>query len=522
MLPYSATSTIGTQNNAGGQGDYTTLPFPAAVGGLNRRDGKADMPITDANILTNVVPRPTFCEVRRGNESYATGLGASVQTLMEWAGPSREFYAAAGTDIWDITSPGAASSAVSGLTNAIFQWVNFATAGGNFLVACNGADPVQNYNGSAWSEPVITGVSSADLINVGVWKNRLWFVEKNTQVAWYLPVNSIAGAATSLNLGPQFKRGGRLVFIGTFSHDTGTGPDDFLAFVSDQGEVAVYQGTDPSSATTFQIVGRFQVGSPCGGFNFPYRCGMKVGGDLALITIDGIVSLIKMMQLDRSVAQREAITNKIQDLFNEYAVQYRENFGWTGQIFPLQSLVVFNIPFSSTQYNQLVMNTETGAWCEFENWNGSSFGLYNDELYYGGTNGVVYKAYTGNQDNGGVISFDYQGAFNNFGLKSRKKFFQLIRPLINTNGSPAILMTMNVDFADTDPTGTLNPTAPPTSTWDSGLWDSAMWGGTNTYYQWYNVGQLGAWGTPRLKGALNGITLQINSFEVKFTVGGVI
>ena len=168
------------------------------------------------------------------------------------------------------------------------------------------------------------------------------------------------------------------------------------------------------------------------------------------------------------------------------------------------------------------MNTLTGSWCEFQNQNAVCWGLYNDDLYFGSTDGIVYKADTGLQDNGGIITFDYQGAFSNFGAKSRKKMLQLIRSLMLTNGSPTILQSMNVDFSDVDPTGTLNPTAPPSSTWDSGLWDSALWGGQNSFYEWASVGQIGVWATPRIKGALNGISLQLNSFEIKMTVGGVI
>jgi hypothetical protein len=517
MLVYTSTPTTGTQNTSGGGGDYTTFSFPAAVGGLNRRDAKAEMPITDANILTNVIPYPTFCAVRRGFESYATGITGQVEALMEWAGATtRKFFAAAGTVIYDITSSGVASSSLTTLTNARWQWVNFATAGGKFLVIANGADSVRNYDGTNWSTPAITGVTSADLIYVAVWKSRLWFVEKNSTNAWYLPVNSIAGAAVSLPLGSLFERGGKLVSIGTLSYDSGTGPDDLIAFVSDQGEVVIYQGTDPSSATTFAIVNTFTIGSPIG-----QRPLVQVGGDLAVISVDGIVSMIAMSNKDRSASSQAAITNKIQDLFNDYARDYRLNFGWQGQIYPLGSYVLFNIPFSTTQSNQLVMNTETGSWCLFTGMNASVWSLYNDDIYFGG-NGVVYKADSGLQDDGSLISFDYQGAFNNFSQKSRKKHFQMIRSLMLTNGSPTILQSMNVDFSDVEPTGTLNPTAPPASTWDSGLWDMAMWSGTNSFYQWANVGVIGAYGTPRVKGALNGISLQFNSFEIKMTVGGVL
>ncbi len=72
MLTNFTPPSMGTQNNSSGAGSYTTFSFPAAVGGLNRRDGKADMPIQDANILTNVIPYPTYCAVRNGYVEYAS------------------------------------------------------------------------------------------------------------------------------------------------------------------------------------------------------------------------------------------------------------------------------------------------------------------------------------------------------------------------------------------------------------------------------------------------------------------
>lgn len=491
--------------------------FPAAVGGLNRRDSKAQMPATDANILQNVFPYPTFCQVRKGNEQYATGLSGSIETLMEWAGPSsRKFFAANNSSIYDISTAGAVGAAdVTGLSSIRFQWINFATAGGTFLVACNGSDDVQNFDGTTWTTPAITGVTSADLINVAAWKSRLWFVEKNSTNAWYLPVSSIAGAATKLALGAQFKLGGFLNAIGSFSYDAGDGPDDYIAFMSDQGEVVVYQGTDPSSATTFSLVGRFRMGMPIG-----RRSMIQVGGDLAVICVDGVVSLIKSMQLDRSAAQKAAVTNKIQNLFNEYAISYRGNFGWQAQIYPLGPYVAFNIPYSTTEFRQLVMNTDTGAWCEFTNWNGPCFGLYNDDIYFGGTDGVVYKANTGNQDDGSPITFDYQSAFSDFGAKGMQKIFHMIRSLFITNGSPTVLQSMNVDFSDVEPVGTLTPTVPASSTWDTATWDGGQWAGLTPSYQWSSVGQVGEWGAVRLSGSLNGISLQINSFTIQAEVGG--
>ncbi len=103
-------------------------------------------------------------------------------------------------------------------------------------------------------------------------------------------------------LGAIFHRGGYVIGIGSFSNDAGEGPDDYLCFITNNGEVAVYQGTDPDSASTFALVGRFSVGMPIG-----RRCTVRVNGDLGIITQDGIVSMQAALRFSRESIQK-AIT----------------------------------------------------------------------------------------------------------------------------------------------------------------------------------------------------------------------
>ena len=146
------------------------------------------------------------------------GSSNTIETLMEWAGPSsRKLKAAVNGNIYDVTSAGAVGAAeVTGISENMWQWCNFVTsAGTTYLVACNGTDAVRNYDGSSWTSPSITasGTSSANFIQVCPFKNRLWFVEKNTTNAWYLSTNSISGTANKQSLGAQFSLGGSLVAI---------------------------------------------------------------------------------------------------------------------------------------------------------------------------------------------------------------------------------------------------------------------------------------------------------------------
>jgi len=77
-------------------------------------------------------------------------------------------------------------------------------------------------------------VATTNIINVNVFGNRLFMVEKNTLKIWYLPIQSIAGAATAFDLSTIFGRGGYLMAMGTWSVDAGNGMNDLAVFVSSE------------------------------------------------------------------------------------------------------------------------------------------------------------------------------------------------------------------------------------------------------------------------------------------------
>lgn len=501
----------------------TSVPPP--VGGLNYRDDKSAMKPQFATLMDNLFPNATTADIRRGYASHATGMGSSntIKTLMTWNGASSsKMKACVNGSIYDVTAAGAVGAAeVSGLSVNDWQWCNFTnSAGTTFLVACNGTDAVRNYDGSSWTSPSITGsgLTSANLIYVHPFKNRLWFVEKNSPNAWYLPTGAIAGTASKQNLGAQFSDGGSLIAIGTISSDAGDGADDKIAFVSSLGQIVVYQGTDPSSATTWQLVGIYSMGYPVG-----RRCLVKVGGDTGIITNTSIVSIKQAMTLDRAAAERGAITNLVQRLFNQYARDYGSNSGWMPIVYPKGKYLLINVAFSTTQYVQLIMNTTTGAWCRFTGMNGYCWGLLGENLYFGGTNGVVYKADTGYQDNAGVITADLREAWNYLDGTSRQKFVTFARPIIQTDGAPSILFNFNADFQEVDPTGSITASAPANSLWGTATWGSGVWGGESaSITNWNNPQAVGYIFAPRLKITTNGAAFSLNTIDVQYQPGGPI
>jgi hypothetical protein len=497
-----------------------SFTLPAPVGGLNAKDAYTDMDKQDAVILTNVFPEANYLTVRNGYVESSTGMTDPVRSLMTRNGltGADEQFAGAGSDIWDVNADPAVS-VVSGLTNVDFQWTNIKTAGGLYLAYVNGADPYGVYDGATWTEPVVTGATSSTFANVALFKERLWFSVKDSLDTYYLGLQSIAGAASVFPLGAIFHRGGYVIGIGTFSNDAGEGPDDYLCFITNNGEVAVYQGTDPDSANTFALVGRFNVGMPIG-----RRCTVRASGDLGIITQDGIVSMQAALRFSRESVQKATITGKIQTLFSQYAQQYKNNFGWAPCIFPKARYLIVNIPQIEDETQvQLVMNTITGAWCQFTMMNAGCWGVANDQLYFGGNDGNLYQADVGFLDDlTGNIPWEVQTAWQMV-AGATGKFFTMVRPTMQVGTGVAFGIKVNIDFESSAPDISLAALADTTSTMQwPWLWPGTWGGMTILDNRWQSTGAIGTWVSVHMVGTVRDGACQINDFEIVAEKGGIL
>jgi hypothetical protein len=420
--------------------------------------------------------------------------------------------------VYDVTSTGAVGAAVTTFSNSRVMAENFTTAAGNYLMCCSGVDAPQHYNGTVWAAPAITGVTggASTLVQPCGFKSRLFFVQTSSMSVWYLPVNSIAGAATELNLGGIFQSGGYIQAMGTWTLDAGRGVDDHAVFVTSRGEVAVYAGTDPTSSTTWSLVGVYRIGSPVG-----RQCLVKYAGDLLIICQDGIFPLSYALQSTRIDAS-QAITDKIRSAVSSATGLYKSLFGWQTVPFPKENALVINVPVSATVSHQYVMNGITGAWCRFKGWNASCFAVFLDELYFGGTNGV-FKAWTGASDSGIDIATDAKQAFMHFGNASQKKHFKMVKLYIGTNGNITPGVTLNVDYADQVVTGTGAAIPVTAGVWGSSVWGGAVWGGgIQTVGKWQKVNGVGYCASLRVATNTNTNVARWYSTDYAVEVGGIL
>ena len=500
-----------------------TVSVAAPIGGWNARDALGAMEPLDAVTLTNFWPGTNSVILRNGYIKYATGITGTVETLFAYSsGTSNKLFAAAVGSIYNVTSGGVIGAAdVTSLTNARFQYINITTPAASYLMAVNGVDKLRTYDGSAWHKDGdgapydITGVNTANCSNITLFKNRVWLVENGSLKAWYLPVNSIGGAAVALDMTSLFQFGGYIMAAMTWTLDAGYGMDDYLVFITSNGEVMVWRLTDPTTPTGILMTGLWKIGAPVG-----RRCWIKYGGDLLIITQDGVVPMSGALQSSR-LDPRVSITNKIQYAVSQAVSSYGQNFGWSLLYYSKENQLIMNVPIATGQEQQYVMNTITKSWCNFTGWNASCWEIWQDNPYFGG-NGYVGLAWQGTTDDiSNVNGFSIQ-SFQNYGSATQKQC-KMIRYHLLSNGSPAISGNVNVDYDLANENGSLSFSPLAYSTWDNGSWDLAYWGsGLSPIAEWQGATGIGYTFAPTLNSASQGIELQWVATDLVFEAGGVL
>lgn len=466
------------------------------------------MPVTDALILRNWFPLPYAVTMRKGWKEITVGMtpgeNATVAVHSPAVGADKPVVFTGGK-IYVIGAPGVAPAPlVTGLANDYWQTTMYSNAGGNYLYCVNGFDSPRYYDGTAFTIPALTsvepGFNANDLIHVAIHQRRLWFVKKNSMEAFFLPVDQIAGALEVFPVGQLFKFGGFLMAIYTWTVDSGDGMNDKLVFISSKGEIAIYSGLDPEDATQWSLDGVYRVGSPVG-----RRCGASYGGDLLVITTDGVVPLSRALQSTK-VNSADNLTDKVQHTISALVSQFKDVVGWQMLLFQNENQVWLVVPTSlavspansptqrvseTVNVQIYAMNTISGAWAQYTNMDVRSCCLFMDNPIFVTGDGRLIRAWTGYFDNvpwdgsiGERIRLELLTAYNYFNALGQTKRWTLARPIFQAGTIPESAIRLEIDFAVTGVLVLVPPLPPPSSdsVWDLARWDEARW---NTEFQRY-------------------------------------
>ena len=487
-------------------------PFqlPAPTKGWYVGTNIAEAPPGSAYVLQNAFPQLNYVRVRGGSQAWAVGMpSANVSTLMPWvSGTSSKLFAVCNGSIYDVTSTGTVPSAgLTGLSNSNLVYVQFAGVSGSYLFAVNGVDSPKQWNGSAWSTPSITG-TTAVFSYVTSFKNRLYYAEANSLNVWYLGSLAISGAATQFPMQGIFKFGGSIMAIGSWAIDSTSGIYESFCVITTEGEIAMYDGSDPA---TWSLKGTYKVSKPLGP-----NCLVKAGGDLLILTQDGIVPMSQVQKLDQVALQNVAATQPIQPAWRDAVIARVGLTDWQLAMWPLQSMGIVKLPKLSTQDNtQYVVNARTGAWASYVGWDANCFAVFNNNLYYGTSTGKVMQAEVGSADEADSITVpNISGAnytavifhsFTDLGAGPYTKQLRMAHPYITSNFYQNLQINVNVDFdlhVPNAPPALLPPSGGPI--WDTSRWDIATWtGALSTQSNWQGANAFGTMFAPIIQVTLS-------------------
>jgi len=480
-------------------GTVKVASVPAPIGGLNARDSIVVMEQTDAIILRNWWPQPYGCTVRKGYRLWASGLVGVISSLaaLNNIDGTKYMFAWVDDEFYDITVTGVvAAPLITALTPAPWQTVSFANDAGGWMIAVNGFDDPIFATGATVGRFVAGDgivpntwdvLDPHDAIQLTTHQRRLWAVQKDTAVGWYLPPGAVYGDWEAFDFGPQMTRGGYLLFLANWTVDDGNGAEDHLVAFTSEGEAIVYSGTDVTDDAKWALAGVYYIGEPVAG----RRTYAKVGGDLIILTQQGAVSMTETLVSIKAENQASRLkSDKIQFLITEVTTQYSGQFGWELKYFPHINMLLVNVPTPVDGGNiQLCSNQLINSWTQFNAMDATTWLNHDSAIYFGDYDGNVWLGWDGTVDavgytgiGGNSITATVQQAYSYLGAATQQKQIGMYRPNFITTVPVTFNSNIVYDF-DTSILSAPDSVIPAVAAlWNVDLWNLANWGG-GTYVE---------------------------------------
>ncbi len=476
--------------------------FPAPTGGINSIMNLYGMEPRDSIITINIDATTVGLKVRPGYQEYANGfIGGGIQSIIPYKGSvdnqlNDRLFCANSDGIYDVsastTTPAkvvnwSIKSSPAGRCS-FSQFTN--DGGGHFMLVADEENGLQLYTEStdSWSVPAIVGPAggAADIAFVMSWKNRMWYIEKDSTSSWYSDVGVFGGTLTEFNFGSRFRYGGILAVLADWTLDSGEGPDDYLVAVSSAGDVIVYAGTDPSSSATFGIIGLWFVGA----VPFGRRVTSLYGGDMLLLSTYGLISMGALLQGKDPFSLEASLTWKIQAFLNQAMGRSRDLFGWEVKIHPSLSRLVISSPKENTiPHTQYVYDLNLKAWSIWNDVPILTSEQYQSEFFFGADTINVWRV-KGTIDNVELtnpnpIQIDWQLLTSYQDMDSPEQFkrMQFIRPIFLAQSFPSYTVRALYDYDISQLPSPPNASAFGVGIWDTGLWSIDIWGGGSAAFQ---------------------------------------
>jgi hypothetical protein len=524
--------------------------IPAPTGGIDSRQPAGAMLPENCLYTYNLMPAEWGMLLRFGFRQYnvdvetAPSAGEGVRSIFSFDGTltgasDDRLFAVTNEGIWDATAYDTppilkATFADQTLDAGYGIFCHYIDQSGEeFLLYADSVNGLWEYTQSTdlWTRP--TGIIGPDINNVSfvvVHKQRLWLIENNSTIGWYLPVASKSGQATEFYFGSKFPHGGKLMGLYNWSVDGGSGLDDILIAIATSGDVIPYQGADPSSADTWSNIGTYFIGKMPRG----RRCVTEHGGQIYMLSSFGLMAMEDLLRgVDSQDTSAKSLSYKIAKVIRDRILVTGDEWGWEVKFIPSVGTLIITTPEQVGQQRiQYAMNLITEGWGY---WRGVPISCLDDwrgEIYFG-TNTNTIEVMDVPRDgmtiippdppalNGEAIKFSMLTSYQRYGKDALFKQVQYIRPDFWSSLPPLYTTKAVYDYTISELTILPQPPLATGALWDVGLWDTAIWGGGEGAGQAALIGSggLGRTIAVAIRGEASA-SLRLLSFDIILTAGG--
>jgi hypothetical protein len=454
--------------------DYATLVTPAP--------NSPDFNITNGNYST-----VTYATI--GGTTYLLAVNDNGDPVLRYNGTSWVWLDPSTIAVWANNTDYALGALAKDISDTTY-WrclVAHTSATSGTFAADRTAHPTYwsatAADGASWitgptGSPVAAG---RGLTQTFKYRNRVFFVQAGSMNAWYLQtLDAIGGQLGNINLAGAATLGGTLLLGCAWSVSAGDGIDDKCVFVTTEGEVLIFTGTNPGDPQNWRQQGRYQIAKPLG-----KNAWLRIGGDVLIITVDGLVPISQCLTKDIEALEFSALTVTIRQLWKS-EVLARNNNQWTLRKWDEYGGIFITLPGGGPgEYKCFVTNTITGAWCRFTGWDMMCLETLSGNMFFGTQNGRIIQADIGGTDEGSTLTPDtsprlyvcsYVGGWETFGAPPNTFVVRQGRCSFNSLKAtepfvPQVTMATNYSF-DLPPPPDPGPDPGLQEVWDEGLWGS--------------------------------------------------
>jgi hypothetical protein len=238
--------------------------------------------------------------------------------------------------------------------------------------------------------------------------------------------------------------------------------------MTDQGELLIFTGSDPTTATNWRQEGRYATSTPLG-----MNCHTPIGGDVLIATVDGIIPISASITKDTSQLELAAITRAIKPMWRQ-EVNAKRALPWTMAKWDEYGGLFVTWPGGLPgAYTMGAVNIATGAWARFTGWDAMCFGRLRAALYFGTQDGRIVQADITGTDNGVPYTCTMVGGWEMFSSQSATIVWRQARASFAARAGEPFQpqLSATVDYVITiPPAPSAAPDPGPLDVWDQGLW----------------------------------------------------